>query len=367
MEENENAVQEPIKEARKGSYITGTIGAILGGIMASVPWILVYTFGNMIVAALALLIAGGALLGYKLLKGRIGKAVPVIIAIISIIVVTLITLVICPIILMAKEGMEITIFNFKMLYASSQIKSAIIQDLIISLLFTALGITSVIRSISVQIKKGASVDKLQINTDEVTEEQTKENKKKDSTKLFLGIVMVAIIVAMIAYAVIMGIGEKYTIPETDIELSISSSQLLCGTKEELIEVFGEQYAEYYTFAILENISLENTKSEYEIYGTLINKSDVEEEYDFNSLVQSDRDYIATYWGEEGTSQVSDIKLGNRDFKTYSYKYTNQSGSKFRAVIYLCEVGDKYLWIDLYADGSFEDTRANAIMSKLFEK
>lgn len=447
MEENENIIQEPIKEQKKGSYITGTIGAIIGGAIASIPWILVYAFGNMILAALTLLIAGGAFVGYKLLKGRIGKGLPAIITIVSIIVVTVVTLVVCPIILMAKEGVEVSVFNFKMLYSSSDMQAAIIQDLIMSLLFTGLGIASIVRSISIQIKKGVSADKLQFNTNAVMEEQRKDIQEKvakikeictalncmskektvakqeimnelemthnierkkakqyvaiakaakllkkykgkyyydetdeqakinkicsidnsnGSTKTLLGIIMLAIIVALVATTIIMGTGEKYTIPETDIELNISNSQMLCGTKEELAELFGEQYAEYYTFAILDNIDLESANSEYEIYGTLINKSDVGEEYDLNSLVQSDRDYIAAYWGEEGTSQVSDIKLGEKDFKTYSYKYLNQSGSEFSGVIYLCETGDKYLWIDLYADGSFEVTKANDIMTKLFK-
>lgn len=447
MEENENIVEEPIKQAKKGSYVTGTIGAILGGAVASIPWILVYTFGNMIVAALALLIAGGAFLGYKLFRGRIGKGLPAIITIVSIIVVTVVTLVVCPIILMAKEGVEVSIFNFRMLYSSSDMKAAIIQDLIISLLFTGLGIASVVRSIRIQIKKGVSGDKLQFSTNAVmeeqridikekvakikeictalncmskektvakqeimnelemthnierkkakqyfaivkvakllrkhkgkyyydeTDEQVKINKvcdtgnSKSSTKTLVGIIMVAVIVAIVSATVIMGAGEKYTIPETDIELSISNSQILFSTEEELTEYFGEEYAQYYTFAIVDNIDLESVNREYEIYGTLINKSDVGEEYDLNSLVQSDRDYIAAYWGEEGTSQVSDIKLGEKDFKTYNYKYINQSGSEFRAIIYLCEDGEKYLWIDLYADGSFEVTRANDIMTKLFK-
>ena len=167
MEENENIIQEPIKEQKKGSYITGTIGAIIGGAIASIPWILVYAFGNMILAALTLLIAGGAFVGYKLLKGRIGKGLPAIITIVSIIVVTVVTLVVCPIILMAKEGVEVSVFNFKMLYSSSDMQAAIIQDLIMSLLFTGLGIAAIVRSISIQIKKGVSADKLQFNTNAV--------------------------------------------------------------------------------------------------------------------------------------------------------------------------------------------------------
>lgn len=447
MEENENIIQEPIKEQKKGSYITGTIGAILGGAVASIPWILVYSFGNMIVAALALLIAGGAFLGYKLFRGRIGKGLPAIITLVSIIVVTVVTLVVCPIILMAKEGVEVSVFNLKMLYSSSEMKAAIVQDLMMSLLFTGLGIASIVRSISIQIKKGASAEKLQFNTNAVMEEQRKDIKEKvakikeictslncmskektvtkqeimnelemthnierkkakqyfsiikaakllrkhkgkyyydetdeqvkinkicsidntnGSTGTLLGIIIAALLISLIATTIIMGTGEKYTIPETDLELNISNSQILYSTQEELTEYFGAEYAQYYKFAILDNVDLESANSEYEIYGTLINKSDVGEEYDINKIVQSDREYIAAYWGEEATSQVSDIKLGEKDFKTYSYKYSNQSGSSFLAAIYLCETSDKYLWIDLYADASFEVTKANEIMTKLFK-
>ena len=180
MGKNENIVQESIKEVKKGNYIIGTIGAIIGGAVASIPWILVYSFANMIVAALALLITGGAFLGYKLLKGKIGKGFPVIIAIVSIIVVTAVTLIVCPIIFMAKEGVEFNIFNFKMVYSSNEMKGLIIRDLIVSLLFTGLGIASVVRDISIQIKKGTLGDKLQINTNTVIEEKRKEIQEKVS-------------------------------------------------------------------------------------------------------------------------------------------------------------------------------------------
>lgn len=445
MEENEKVVQEPIKKEKKGSYITGTIGAILGGVIASVPWILVYTLGNMIIAALAVLIAGGAFLGYKLFRGRIGKCLPVIIAVLSLLIVTITTLVVCPIILIAKEGLEVTIFNFKMIYSASEMKVAIIQDLAMSLLFTVIGIVTVIRSISIQIKKGATAEQLKFNNNAVIEEQRKEVKEKyeiikaactvlncldkekaatkqeifnelemthkierkkakkyfaiakkvkvlikykgkfyyDETdeqikiekacnfvnekgksKTFLWILIIAVIIGIVAPIVMNNLGEIYTIPETDIEIHVSNSQLLCRNKEEIAQFFGEAYAQYYNFAILDNE--EASKSEYEIYGTILNKLDIEEENDLNTLVKSDRDYVASYWGEEKTSQVSDIKLGAKDFKTYSYKYSNQAGSEFRAIIYLCETQDKYLWIDLYADGSFEVTRANDIMRDLFK-
>ena len=51
--------------AKKTSYFTGIIGALIGGIIASIPWVLVYVYGNMMLSLLAVLIAAGEFYGYK--------------------------------------------------------------------------------------------------------------------------------------------------------------------------------------------------------------------------------------------------------------------------------------------------------------
>lgn len=437
----ENLEQEPIKN-QKGSYITGTIGAVIGGLVASIPWILTYSFANMIVAVLATLIAGGAFLGYKIFKGKIGKALPAIITVVSIITVTLITLVICPMILLAREGLEVSVYNLEMIYSISEMKSAIIQDLIMSLLFTAIGIAAIVRSISVQIKNGASGDKLQFNTNAVIEELRKDvkegcemikkvctslncmnkentvtkqeimnelemtyniehkkvkqyfatatatkllkkykgkyyydetdeqikidkvcnvNYNKGSYKTLICIIIVAIIVGAIASILATPTGETYVISGTDIEINTTSDQFLYDTEEELLQYFGAEYAYYYTFAVSDKIN-----NEYELYGTLINKSDIGEEYDINSLVQADRDYVASVLGEENTSQVSEIKLGEKDFKTYNYKDSNETSGEYIVAIYIADVGEQYLLIEFYADSDLEVTKANNIMTELFK-
>ena len=62
--------QEPIKKetSSKGSYLTGILGAIVGGAIATIPWILVYVYGEMMFSILAALIAAGELYGYKIAK-----------------------------------------------------------------------------------------------------------------------------------------------------------------------------------------------------------------------------------------------------------------------------------------------------------
>ena len=437
----ENIEQEPIKE-QKGSYITGTIGGLIGGLIASIPWILTYSFANMIVAILATLIAGGAFIGYKIFKGKIGKALPVIITVISILTVALVTLVICPMILLLKEGLDISIFNLKMIYSINEMKNAIIHDLIISFLFTILGIAAVVRSISLQIKNGASSDKIKFNTNAMIEEQRKEvreacetikkvctslncinkentvtkqeimnelemthnvghkkvkqyfaiaigakllkkykrkyyydetdekekidkacnvNYNKGSNKILICVIIIAIIVGVIASDLTAPSGEHYTIPGTEIEISTTNDQFLYDTKEELLQIFGEEYAGYYTFAILEKAN-----RGYELYGTLMNKSELGEEYDINSFVQTDRDYVATILGEEITSQVSELKQGKINFKTYNYKNLNKSGEQFIVVVYIADVGEQYLVIDFNADSDFEVRKADEIMKRLFK-
>ena len=47
-------------EAKKqGSYVTGIIGAILGGTIATIPWVLAYVYGNVMLSLLAVIIAAG--------------------------------------------------------------------------------------------------------------------------------------------------------------------------------------------------------------------------------------------------------------------------------------------------------------------
>ncbi|MDL2293709.1 hypothetical protein LJC60_03660 [Ruminococcaceae bacterium OttesenSCG-928-D13] len=59
-----------------GSYGTGVIGAVLGGVVGALPTVLLIVFLNVISAWLCALIPLGAYFGYKLLRGRLSGPVP---------------------------------------------------------------------------------------------------------------------------------------------------------------------------------------------------------------------------------------------------------------------------------------------------
>lgn len=436
-----NQNEEPIKEKKKGSYITGTIGAILGGLVASIPWILTYTFANMIVAALAIIIAGGAFLGYKIFKGKIGKAFPVIITIVSLLVVTIVTTVICPSILMIQSGYPITLDNLVSLYISearTNVRDAIIQDLIVSLAFTAIGIAAIVHSISVQIKNGVAGDKIQFNTVAMYEElkkqvkeqsetvkqacmglncMSKENKatkqeiinelemtynlehkkakqyfatcasykllKKNKGKYYYDEAeevlkienlnprrvssekRILIIIVALTIGIVIGIlafnlnKENYTIAGTNVQLEIADTQNFYGTQEEIINAFGEEAASYYDFIVFDK------NEKYELYGQVISK-EYYENVDFTTVIQEDRNYYAPYVGEDIISEVEDKKLGKDTFKSYNYTYAGTSGEQYRAIIYLYEEENNYIWINIYTDIDVEFTQIDTIVDNLIK-
>lgn len=136
---------------KKTSYITGILGAILGGAIASIPWVLMYVYGNMILSLLAIIIGAGAFYGYKLCKGKMDVKLPMIIMIISIVVVTIITFAVIPLLLLKHNGYYVSMENLKTLYQNSEWFSAIIRDYIISVVFTVLGASVVTSSIKKQL------------------------------------------------------------------------------------------------------------------------------------------------------------------------------------------------------------------------
>lgn len=132
-------------------YFKGILGALLGGIVASIPWILVYVYANMIYSILAVIIAMGALKGYQLFHGKVDRKLPIILVIVSLLSITLSTLVIIPCLLIVKNSGTISIANLNLLYSNEEFIRALIGDYVISVLFTILGISGVISSVRRQI------------------------------------------------------------------------------------------------------------------------------------------------------------------------------------------------------------------------
>ena len=138
-ERNKKENNTELKKVNNVNYITGVIGAIVGGFIGAVPWILAYIYGNMMIAVLAIFIAGGAYYGYKLCKGKVTKNLPIIIMLISIIIVAITSLLIIPIILLHTEGFNVNVETLEYLYQDSEFAAGIIKDTIIAVVFTIIG------------------------------------------------------------------------------------------------------------------------------------------------------------------------------------------------------------------------------------
>jgi hypothetical protein len=65
---------------KKPTYMRGIIGSFIGGMIASIPWIWIYVYGQEIYTIFALIIATGALIGYQLFKGKVDKKLPFILS-----------------------------------------------------------------------------------------------------------------------------------------------------------------------------------------------------------------------------------------------------------------------------------------------
>lgn len=159
-----------MEEKVKNRYVIGTIGALIGGLIGSVPWILSYVFANMIYAILSVVIVVCAFYGYKLTKAKMDKKLPVILSIVSFIAITVTMLVAIPLIYMSKEGVTISFETFQRIYQIEEVTSVIFTDYVISLIFCVLVIGCIIYNLNKQIKHGVQDKDIRIITQSVENE-----------------------------------------------------------------------------------------------------------------------------------------------------------------------------------------------------
>ena len=165
-EKNKKEKSTELKKVNKLNYITGILGAIVGGFIGAVPWILAYIYGNMMIAVLAIFIAGGAYYGYKLCKGKVTKNLPIIIMLISIIIVAITSLLIIPVILLHTEGLNVNTETIKYLYQDSEFTAAILKDTIIAVVFTIIGGGVITANIKKELE-GGTIDNKEQNPEEL--------------------------------------------------------------------------------------------------------------------------------------------------------------------------------------------------------
>ena len=169
--------ENSIKPETNNGYLFGIIGSILGGLVASLPWIIMYVYVEMMWSFMAFLIGSGAFLGYKLFKGKMDIKVPYIIGIVSIMVIIFTTLYVIPALLIIKEGLTPNFEILSLLYSNTEFKSAIIKDLIFAVLFTVLGVSGIFKTLKNQAKNGEELTLKKTSKEEtVSKEESKEEK-----------------------------------------------------------------------------------------------------------------------------------------------------------------------------------------------
>lgn len=165
-------------EKKEGNNLAlGILGAFIGGMVATLPWILCYVYMNMMYSVFTIIVAVGALKGYEIMKGKLDKKVPFIIAIVSFICITIATLVIIPNLLMIQEFGSTSFEAFKLLYNIPEFKEAIMQDYVYTVLFTIIGVGGVFVTVKKQIQEGATKINLSAGANMPSQDEINDVKK----------------------------------------------------------------------------------------------------------------------------------------------------------------------------------------------
>lgn len=162
----------------KKDNVLGIIGVIVGGIIGATPWLLLYIFLNLVSGLLSAFIPIGALLGYKIFKGKYTKGLKKIIIITSFIIVSIVSIVIIPYYYSVKLPV-----NIMKIYKESWVD--VLYNWFISVVTTAAGVALALAHINKSINKlqkeeseGNQKNENTINSGYEIKEKDKENLEK---------------------------------------------------------------------------------------------------------------------------------------------------------------------------------------------
>ena len=139
QEQSYAAAAKAEDNAQNGNYLTGIIGAILGGVVAILPSLLTIWFMEKIYAALFFLIPLGIYYGYRLFKGKMNKAVGVITIILSLIMPIVLELLVFYISVATTYGILPSILDTTALYFQLYTVGEMFTDMIMSYVFVIFG------------------------------------------------------------------------------------------------------------------------------------------------------------------------------------------------------------------------------------
>lgn len=168
-------------EEKKNKYFIGTIGAFIGAIIGSLPWVLSYNFFNGIYSIMSIFIVIGAFYGYKIVKSKVNENHTIILSICSLISILLTILLIIPCIYLKKSGWDISVESFQYIYNYQDFVITIVSNALISILFAIVMLIIINQSVKKQLKEGIDNEKIRIipqfaSTDNLSRQEINEVK-----------------------------------------------------------------------------------------------------------------------------------------------------------------------------------------------
>lgn len=132
----------------QGSYITGIVGALVGGLVGAIPTLLTIWFLERIWALLYALIPLCAYWGYRMLRGRMNRGCVVIVLLSSVFQLFAIEQIYFYMAIVATFGIWPSIFDTVSYYFQLMTPGDIVSDMAMSFIFLLIGVWIVFRKIS---------------------------------------------------------------------------------------------------------------------------------------------------------------------------------------------------------------------------
>ncbi len=160
------ADEETRKQQDTGSYASGIIGAVLGAILGAIVWALVLRIGY-VASVVGLLIGFLAEWGYTLLKGKRGKAKPIILGLVVILGVVLGTFLAeaFTVVELINDGEafnmtygDIPAFLFDVIQQEAEYRRQVFANIGLGLLFAALGVFGILKQSSAEVSGTKVID-----------------------------------------------------------------------------------------------------------------------------------------------------------------------------------------------------------------
>ena len=140
-QKSDEQYQKAVKNQTEGNYALGILGAVLGAIVGAIPTIISIAALNIISAWLTMLIPLASYYGYKLFKGKLTKATPWLVILITLITAPLAYWISIAFSVQGDLGYFMSLGELIQWIIS--MPDVFVQDLVITLIFTVLGIVGV--------------------------------------------------------------------------------------------------------------------------------------------------------------------------------------------------------------------------------